>query len=250
MERKTIYLLGCSFTDSVKFYQSDFFKKFRDKYNVINLAYLSRSNFQILEDIKTLPNNSIAVIQWSALTRPDGNKDYDIDWNSELNKLAYSTEDPLKFLINNFIKVVSEGNEFINEKNIKAFQYIGWVQWQDSEIDEETNKLLKKLPINWFETPKLIDIIPSNCWEYNSTVLNNRIKTLLGGNSHKWEWKSFKWGGMSEWIRLNVTDMDKRYVATYKKDGYNDSHPSEYAAEQFYKNVILVEVEKLIKLNE
>ena len=245
MEKQTIYLLGCSFTDAVKHYQSEFFKKFRDDYNIINLAYLSRSNFQILEDIKTLPDNSIAVIQWSALSRPNGIPDYEIDWNVELNKMAYSDETPLTFLINNFIKVVSDGNVILNQKNIKTFQYIGWVQWEDAEIEESVSKLLNKLPIKWFKTPKLIDIIPSNCWEYNPKSLNTRIKRLLCNDLNEWQWKSFNWGGMSEWIRLNITNMDNRYVATYKKNGYIDSHPSEYAAEQFYKNVILVEINKI-----
>ena len=246
MEKKTIYLLGCSFTDAVKHYQSEFFKKFRDDYNIINLAYLSRSNFQILEDIKTLPDNSIAVIQWSALSRPNGIPDYEIDWNAELNKIAYSTEDPLKFFINNFINIVTEANNILKTKNIKSFQYIGWVQWADDEIDYKTDKLLNNLPINWFKTPSLIDVIPSNCWEYNPKKLSNIIKSLLGGHKiTQWEWKATKWGGMSEWIRMNIGDMYKRYVAIIENDGYIDSHPSEYAAEQFYKNVILVEINKI-----
>ena len=247
MGKKTVYLLGCSFTDMVKHHNTPFFEKFRSEFNIINLAYLSRSNFQILEDVKSLPSDSVVFIQWSALTRPDGNPDYEEDWNKELNKLAFSNENPLKFLINNFIKIVSEANKILVEKNIKSFQYIGWVQWNDSELDDDLISKLKNLPINWFSTPKVNDVMPSNCWEYDSKSLVNKIKNLLGGNIPElWEWKSFSYGGMSEWIRFNVKDPYKRYIAIKSRDGYDDSHPSSYASEQFYINVILPELYKMI----
>lgn len=253
---KTVYLLGCSFTQALNRFVNvesgdkdkkiTFFGDFYKKYNVTNLAYLSRSNFQILEDIKNLPENCIALIQWSALTRPNGIPDYDKDWNFHLNELAYSNEDPLKFLIQNFIKIVTEANQILNEKNIKSFQYLGWVQWTDSEITDEISVQLESLPITWFSTPTLVDVIKNNCWEYNPPSLTNSIKTLLGGNPDKWEWKSFKWGGMSEWIRLNIKDPYKRYVAIHSKDGYNDPHPSMYATQEFYETVIFPQLNKLI----
>jgi hypothetical protein len=250
MNKDTVYLLGCSFTDAVKHFNGEFFRKFKDSYNIINLGYISRSNFQILEDIKTLPKNSIAIIQWSSLSRPNGIPDYDIDWNAELNELAYSSNDPLQFFISNFIKVLTTANSILKEKNIKSFQYIGWVQWTDAEIDYETSKLLNNLNINWFSTPSLIDVIPCNCWECNPNTVSNKIRSLLGFHKNiEWEWKSTKWGGMSEWIRLNVDDMYKRYIAITKRDGYNDAHPTEYASEQFYKNVIVVEIEKMLQTN-
>jgi hypothetical protein len=250
MEKTPIYLLGCSFTNMAYNYghdpSNDFFMKFISDFNIINLSYISRSNFQILEDIKTLPKNSIAIIQWSSLTRPNGIQDYDKDWNKHLNELAQSAEDPLKFLINNFINVVNQANQILNEKQIKSFQYLGWLQWADSEIDSETEQLLKELPIKWFVAPNIIDIYQYNCWEYNHKSLTNKLKTLLGGIPNKWEWKSTKWGGLSEWVRLNIKDPYKRYHAIKSIDGYNDTHPSKYALEEFYKNVILHELNKLI----
>jgi hypothetical protein len=249
MDKDTVYLLGCSFTEAIKHFNSDFFIKFRDNYNIINLAYASRSNFQILEDIKSLPNNSIAVIQWSALTRPSGIHNYDIDWNIELNNATQLSSDPLKFLINNFINVVNKANKILKSKNIKTFQYIGWVQWANNELDKTLISLLKELPIHWFFTPDLIDVMPSGCWEYNANSFVLPIKSMLGGRPTKWEWKSSNWGGMSEWIRLNITDMYNRWAALYEVNGYNDAHPTEYASEQFYKSVVLIQIEKMLQNN-
>jgi hypothetical protein len=241
------YLLGCSFTNQIMTYEDGLFWKFRKDFNIVQLGYPSRSNFQILEDIKKLPNNCIAIIQWSSLTRPDGNPDYDKDWNAELNKLAYSMEDPLKFLINNFINIVSQAEIIIKEKNIKTFQYIGWLQWLNTEIDKETEIKLKSLPITWFSTPAILDIIRGNCWEYNSHVTeSHQINYSLHGEN-RWLWPETSWGGMSEWIRLNVTDVHKRYLGSYDSSGYIDPHPSRYGSEQFYKNVIIPALKLLIK---
>jgi len=246
MDKHKIYLLGCSFTDCIKGFNNDFFSKFKyDDYDIINLAYISRSNFQILEDIKSIPNNSNVIIQWSALTRPDGITDYEMDWNKELNKLAFSNTDPLKFLIDNFIKIVKTANDILTHKKIKSFQYIGWVQWNDDEIDLTTSNLLNELPINWFKTPVLLDVIPNTCWTYNNKNLNIKLDNP-STELDLWQWNVITWGGMSEWIRLNVDDMLKRYIAINQIDGYNDPHPSEYASEQFYKNIILPEISKMI----
>lgn len=249
LPNNNIYLLGCSFTNQIMTFEKGFFQKFRNDFNIINIGYPSRSNFQILEDIKKLPNDCIAIIQWSSLTRPNKNPDYDKDWNSELNKLAYSTEDPLKFLINNFINIVSQAELIIKEKNMKTFQYIGWLQWLNSEIDKETEIKLGLLPITWFNTPKLLDIIKGNCWEYNSdNILSHQIKIKHFLHSEiRWLWDATSWGGMSEWIRLNITDVHKRYLGSYKPGGYIDPHPSKYGSEQFYKKVIVPALKHLIK---
>jgi hypothetical protein len=241
-----VYLLGCSFTNQIMSYEDGFFWRFRKKFKIVNMGYPSRSNFQILEDIKELPNNSIAIIQWSSLTRPNGIPDYDKDWNAELNKIAYSSEDPLKFLINTFIKIVSQANQILNQKNIKSFQYLGWLQWLNSEIDDETESQLNKLPINWFTSPEVIDIMKCNCWEYNPYSISIKLKYPLHGQE-RWVWKSTKWGGMSEWIRANVPDVYDRYLAVYEIQGYNDPHPSKYGSELFYKKIIVPALKQLIK---
>lgn len=244
MNKKTIYLLGCSFTDNVRGYLNEFFTKFKEDYNVINLAYPSRSNFQILEDIKLLPTDSKVIIQWSALTRPSGNPDYDIDWNIELNNLAFSDNDPLNFLINNFIKIVKRSNNILVEKNIKSFQYIGWVQWNDNELDCKIKEELLSLPITWFNTPSLTDVMPVTCWSYDCGTLNSKINQL-DNKLDLWEWYPISWGGMSEWIRFNVNDELKRYKSIRQFDGYDDPHPTEYSSEYFYKSIILPEINKL-----
>lgn len=241
---KKVYLLGCSFTYHINNFSINLNEKLSNPTEVINLGYPSRSNFQILEDVKTLPNNSIAVIQWSALTRPNGMVEYEIDWNKDLNGLLETQSDPLRFLINNFINVVTESNEILKEKNIKVFQYLGWQQWADFEIDKELEDKLLTLNINWFKTPKLDDIISSNCWHYNSKSYVEKIFDFLGYEK-KWQWDSTDWGGMSEWIRLNVNDMEKRYIGGNDNEIF-DPHPSEFAAKFFYDEVIIPNINNLL----
>ncbi len=243
-----IFLLGCSFTYHVTQFSINLNEKLSYPTEIVNLGYISRSNFQILEDVKTLPNNSIVIIQWSALTRDNGIIDYEIDWNKDLNEMLENQSDPLRFLINNFINIVTESNEILKEKNIKVFQYIGWQQWADFEIDKELEDKLLTLNINWFKTPKLIDIIPYNCWHYNSKSYVQKIFDLLG-HGKKWQWDSTNWGGMSEWIRLNVNDMEKRYINPNDNENF-DSHPSEFATKFFYDEVIIPNINKILSDGE
>ncbi len=239
---KTVYLLGCSFTMNVKGFNT-LWTTLNNSYTITNLGFSSRSNFQILEDIQNLPSNCKVIIQWSSLTRPTGNPDYEKDWNKPLNDLLDKQKDPLTFLIQTFINVVTQANLILKEKNIQSFQYIGWRQWEDSELNTDLHTQLTNLPIHWFSTPELEDCIDSTCWNYNyGRIVPNIKKYVL---FHKKTYKNFlwtanKWGGMSEWIRENVTEFDKRYVSK------EDPHPSEYATSLFYKKVIIPEIDNLL----
>jgi hypothetical protein len=243
-----VFLLGCSFTYNVNNTPIDIIKKVNKPIRITNLGYPSRSNFQILEDVKILPENCIGIIQWSALTRPNGMLEYEHDWNKDLNEELTKQDDPLRYLIENFINVVNESNQIIKEKNIKSFQYIGWQQWGNHEIDNDLSNKLKNLNINWFETPKLTDIIPSNCWHYQKESYVRKIINKFNTKKN-WEWDETIWGGMSEWIRLNIEDENLRYV-DLRSDGEIDSHPSKYATQFFYEKIIIPKINKFLNNDE
>jgi hypothetical protein len=229
---KLVYLLGCSFTRNVKGFNT-LWETLTSRYNIINIGESSRSNFQILEDVKKrLPTNCKVVIQWSSLSRPNGILDYEKDWNKPLNDLADKQKDPLTFLIQTFINVVTQTKLILEEKNIESFQYIGWRQWEDSEINTNLHTQLTNLPIHWVSTGELEDCTDTTCWNYNYGRIVPNTKNFL--------WTANKWGGMSEWIRYNVTEFDKRYISK------EDPHPSEYATLLFYKKIIIPEIDKLL----
>lgn len=240
---KNIYLLGCSFTYQINEFSIEIEHKLKDSAAIINLAFPSRSNFQILEDVKTLPNDSIAIIQWSSLSRPNGMLYYERDWNKDLNEMLKHQSDPLRFLIENFITVVNEANLILKKKNIKHYQYIGWQQWADSEIDSDLNYKLTQLNINWFKTPKLKDVIPANCWHYNTSSYVQRVLNCFKTEKY-WEWDSTNWGGLSEWVRLNVVDEKLRYKGYLDTDF--DSHPTAFATALFYDHVIIPNINLLL----
>lgn len=237
-----MYLLGCSFTGNIPGTAPDLHNRLINDYGVINLGVASYSNFQIRNTLFDLPDNCNAIIQWTALSRPDGIKHNDIDWNKNLNKALFDKYDPLLYLIEIFIKVVSEAVTILKVKNINAYHYMGWQQWTDKDLTNDLRDKLKDLPINWFPVPETIDIVSQSCWEYNYELFNsiyeeNKTSRMM------WKWYSNIWGGMSEWIRYNIKDPDKRYV------GYNgdifDSHPSNFATTEFYNNIIIPEILKL-----
>lgn len=248
---KKVYFLGCSFTDASHSYQPSF-GYIKENYNIENLARGSQSNFQILSDVEILEENSIAFVQWSALTRPNMIGDVLPNiWDVDLNREAEKHEDPLVFYINNFIDVVTNANKILEEKNIKSFQYIGWVQWRDSEISVEMEEKLKKLPIHWFSSSAQIDTMGDTCWNVRPKdgFLKPHITSFLQYKYRKtveWEWEPIRWGGMSEWIRGNIEDMDKRWVNTVKTHGNSNPHPSAYAGDVFYEKVIIPKLEELI----
>jgi hypothetical protein len=240
---KNVYLLGCSFTYQINEFSINIENKLKFPASIINLAFPSKSNFQILEDVKKLPKDSIAIIQWSALTRPNGMIGYEKDWNKDLNEMLKHQSDPLRFLIENFITVVNEANIILKKMNVKHYQYIGWQQWADSEIDSDLNYKLNQLNINWFKTPKLKDIISTNCWHYNPNSYVQRVLNFFKTENY-WEWDSTSWGGLSEWVRLNVIDENLRYKGYYNTNF--DSHPSEFATTLFYDQIIIPNINLLL----
>ena len=240
-----MYLIGCSFTENVKTRNPDLHKLLVDKYGVVNLGKASMSNFQIRDTLFNLPNNSKAIVQWSALTRPTGIKHNDIDHNLNLNTALVKNNNSLHFLINTFVKVVLNGVEILKAKDIDAYHYLGWMQWSDSEIDDELRIVLESLPINWFKVPKTIDITNQGCWDYDYETYN----CLYNENTSSrmlWEWYPTSWGGMSEWIRYNIKNPDDRYLG-FNDEGIFDNHPSITGNLAFYENIIIPEIQKLLQ---
>jgi hypothetical protein len=235
---KILYLTGCSFTHNLNGLYLEAREYIENNFTYKNFAFGSRSNFQILSDIKEMEANSVAIIQWSALTRPNGMIEYEIDYNKDLNEQLEKAENPLYFLIETFIEVVTEATIILEQKNIKHFQYIGWNQWYDHEINEDLRDKLSKLPITWFTSKKTLDLIIDNCW----SLIQRATTTSEYGI---YEWDDIVWGGMAEWIRDNVSDPRLRYVSTEKYDNFMDPHPSQYAGNLFYTEVIIPRIHEL-----
>lgn len=240
MKDKLLYLTGCSFTDNLDTYY-DAYSYINNNFTYKSFAYPSRSNFQILDDLKLMKPSSIAIIQWSALTRPNGMVEYDFDYNKDLNEKLEKAENPLHFLIETFIDVVNEATSILEQKNIKYFQYIGWNQWYDHELNDDLRNKLNKLSITWFSSKKTLDLIADNCWSLSQQSSSTSEYGL-------YEWDDIKWGGMSEWIRDNINNPRLRYVSTEKYNNNCDPHPSPYAGDLFYKEVIIPKIHELYNI--
>lgn len=238
---KLLYFTGCSFTLHLDLLYLEAKEHIKNNFTYKNFAFSSRSNFQILDDIKLMDPNSVAIIQWSSLTRPNGIVDYEIDYNKDLNEKLEKAENPLHFLIETFIDVVNEATTILEQKNIKYFQYIGWNQWYDRELNDNLRDKLNKLPITWFSSKKTLDLIIDNCWSLSQ-------RGSATSESGVYEWDDIKWGGMSEWIRDNIDDPRLRYISTEKYNHHMDPHPSAYAGDLFYKEVIISKIYELYNI--
>ena len=226
---KTLTTHGCSFTENIN---NGFYIGVEDTldkdFDFVNYGRNSNSNQGILETAITVPSKSIAVIQWSALTRR-------LEWETdeEYENVVYNPNAIFLFL-DKWIQQVKTITTLLEQREVKTFQYIGWAQWKDSELNDEYREKLRELPIHWFESKEQQDLIQANCWQIEE-------------NPSKWStekdgviiYPKLEWGGMSEWIRENI-DIDNRYIGyNHQSDSkWFDPHPSAIAGKEFYEQVI------------
>lgn len=225
---KNLQLFGCSFTERVLMIE----EIFEDKFEYHNHGENSSSNYHILKKFKEhAKENSICIVQWSSLTRP----------NDENFSLVESSDNPLFDLLEEWYLMIQEVQRVAKVRNIKLIQFIGWAIWKDEELNDYHRNKLKSFDIQWFRSSPQWDIISSNCFQFQSPN--------IWSSNHNEEglhfWDELIWGGMSEWVRENI-EIDKRY--TYMPEEQRnggpewDSHPSPYAMKQFYEKVIIPQI--------
>lgn len=227
MNNLNVFHYGCSFTQNFKGFRVD---TLFNNFNYYNLAEESSGNYKIFKTFKeNTESNSIAIIQWSSLTRPTED-------NFNLIKVS---NNPLFDLLNHWYKFLDETQKIAKDRNIKLIQYIGWAHWKDKELNDYHRNKLKSFGITWFKSSKQYDLIESNCFQFQSPT--DWSSDDVGNGTYLWD--NLEWGGMSEWIRENV-EMEKRYIGYTNGSEHFDVHPSRHATIRFIKEVLLE------KLNE
>ena len=222
MSKEKVFHYGCSFTENLKgFKLNSLFSNF--EYH--NFAKESSGNYQIFENFKeTIEPNSTAIIQWSSLTRPSEDN-FDI---------VNVSDNPLFDLLEFWYRILGEVQRISKVKNIKLIQYIGWAHWKDDELNEYHRNKLKSFNIIWFSSKKSLDLIESNCFQFQSPTEWSSDEQENG----TYLWDSLEWGGMAEWIRENV-EMENRYIGYTNNSEHFDVHPSRHATIRFIKEVLL-----------
>jgi hypothetical protein len=224
---KKVFHFGCSFTQNFKgFGVESLFKEFDYK----NFSEESSGNYKIFKSFKeNIQPNSIAIIQWSSLTRPTED-------NFDVVKIS---DNPLYDLLEFWYRILEEVQRVSKVKNIKVIHYIGWAHWKDKELNDYHRNKLKSFNIIWFSSKKTLDLIESNCFQFQSPTEWSSSEKENG----TYLWDSLEWGGMAEWIRENV-EIENRYVGYSMGSNHFDVHPSRHATIRFIKEVLLK------KLNE
>jgi hypothetical protein len=223
MEKLKLYHYGCSFTENFVGYEVHHL--FSD-YDYINLGKESLSNFEIFEIFeKTITNNSISIIQWSSITRP----------TDDNFSLIETSDNPLFDLLEQWYVLLEKVQIIAKNKNIKLIQYIGWAHWKDDELNDYHRNKLKSFDIEWVSSEKTIDIIQSNCFQFENPSEWSSHELPNG----YYQWPKLYWGGIAEWVRSNVI-MENRYVgySIHSSITNFDVHPSKYAMEEFIKKFL------------
>jgi hypothetical protein len=234
LKKKVLFHYGCSFTDAFK-HDYETISLLKNNYIYKNYGRPSANNKYILEQFKSKSEkDSICIIQWSSLTRP-----FDDNF-----KIVQTSDNPLFDLLEEWYFLIEDAIDFSIKNNIKLIQYIGWAEWKDDELNDYHREKLKSFGITWFESKQQLDVIASNCFQFQVPA-EWSSKEIFNG-LHKWQ--ELKWGGMSEWVRENV-EMDKRYIGWVTDEISNrafiDPHPSKYANIKFIENFLLKELDKL-----
>lgn len=223
---------GCSFSENITGYTicRNYLNEISDEISYNNYSRVSNSNLKILDSFKdNLLPNSISVIQWSALTRPN---------DSNFSKIENSVN-PLWDLLDEWYTYIDIATELALQNNIKLIQYIGWAQWRDDELNEYHRTKLNSYDIHWFHSKSEFDKIQSNCFQFG--IPHNWSSTQFDNGLFRWP--ELVWGGMSEWIRTNIK-IENRYMGYNHKheSKHFDPHPSEYGTLRFLEYFLIPEV--------
>jgi hypothetical protein len=232
MDKIKIYHYGCSFTENFIGYGLE---HLFDSYDYINSGKNSYSNFKIFDEFEhTVTNNSIAIIQWSSITRP----------NDDNFSLMETSDNPLFDMLEQWYVLLEKTQIIVKSKNIKLIQYIGWAHWKDDELTDYHRDKLKSFGIHWFQSEKTTDIIQSNCFQFEDPPEWSSHELPNG----QYIWSKLHWGGMAEWIRTNV-EVNNRYFGYFEHEGerYFDVHPSKFATEEFTKRFLIPFILKKIE---
>lgn len=232
MEKIKLYHFGCSFTQNILGHDiSSLFSE----YDYINLGQESFNNFRIFDTFQTnVTNNSIAIIQWSSITRP----------TDDNFSLMETSDNPLFDLLQQWYTLLEKTQLIAIEKNIKLIQYTGWAHWKDDELNEYHRNKLNSFDINWFQSNSQQDIIQSNCFQFESPNIWSSNESDDGLHM----WPELSWGGLAEWVRENL-DIDNRYVGWFihNDESLFDVHPSKIATMQFIENFLIPTIKSKIE---
>jgi hypothetical protein len=226
-----LLLHGCSFTQPITY--KKLVNWFSDEIIIKNYAKESSSNLKILNSFKeNLVPNSTTIIQWSSLTRP----------NDSNFHIVFESDNPLWDLLDEWYTYLDEARTIASKNNIKLIQYIGWAHWKDSELNDYHRYKLTEFDINWFSSEETLDIIASNCFQFETPAQWSSLKLTSGYHL----WPFLKWGGLSEWVRTNI-EIDKRYVGYehHSPTKHFDTHPSPYAIDKFIKDFLVPKIKLL-----
>lgn len=225
---KELQLFGCSFTERLIMVE----EIFNGKFNYHNHGHNSASNYYILKKFKELSKeNSICVVQWSSLTRP----------NDENFSIVKTSDNPLFDFLEEWYLMIQEVERVAKVRNIKLIQFIGWSVWKDEELNDYHRNKLKSFDIQWFRSSPQWDSITSNCFQFQQP---NQWSSNENENGLHY-WSELIWGGMSEWVRENV-ELKDRYtiIPEHQRNGGPeiDPHPSPYAMKRFYEEIIIPQI--------
>jgi len=233
VKKKVVFHYGCSFTENIRHFGLQHL--FQDNFIYKNHARRSANNRYILDTFKrTAEIDSIAVIQWSSLTRP-----FDDNFS-----LLETSDNPLYDLLEEWYLVIEEAITHAEKNNIKLVQYIGWALWKDDELNDYHREKLKSYGIHWLESSAQLDESTSNCFQFQ--MPNEWSSDEISDGLYMWD--NLEWGGMSEWIRENMKISD-RYIGKFWNPHENkeqfDPHPSEKATIEFINKFLIPKLSKL-----
>ena len=244
-----ILIVGCSFSEDINLdntqswsYRLRNYLK-NESIEIVNLSESGQGNGVISDlviDYVTQNKVDFVLIQWSAFTRlykesplsKHWNKYKNLDWEeSNGSNLDLLTFESTFNSLNSIIKT----KEYLIENGINYKMWFGWQQIYPEQIErfklkhltdmilEDENFLLFHQKETWDNELKNYGLFSKS--NYADTLL--KLVGLSKGDNY---YPETKWGGMSEYIRMNLNKG--RYISEY------DAHPSSEAHRIFFEGVI------------
>jgi hypothetical protein len=252
-----ILIIGCSFSETFDgvlkyptwvYWLSHYLKN--ENVDIINLSKSGNGNKKISTDvINYLKYNKVdlVLVQWSAFTRVFGNnlqynndflhlikgskEYYNIDW--EYGDEYFNLLDE-KYIVNS-LESILETIQFLNNNNINYKMWFGWQQIYPEQINYlNLNHLIEPIKSDpnflLFYQKEMYDYELENYGLFSKSNYLDTLHKLFGIDKKKYYYPETEWGGMTEYIRMNL-EANK-----YRSN--TDAHPSELGSKIFFEGVI------------
>ncbi len=244
----TILIVGCSFSEDINldntqswsYLLRDYLKN--ESINIVNLSQSGQGNGVISDLVMDYVSNSnvdLVLIQWSAFTRiypnevlsKHWNKYKNLDWIEEGDNIDLLTKESTLHSLNTII----ETQKFLKNKNIDYRMWFGWQQVYPEQIKEfgytnmiediesDDNFLLFQQNDMWDDELEGYGLFSKS----NYAITLSKMTGLFKGENYYYK---TKWGGMSEYIRMNLNKG--KYISK------TDFHPSSNAHKLFFDDII------------